>query len=269
MTFTDWPEFLLLVLIGAVASGINSVAGGGSLISFPALNLGFHIPTLEANATNAVGLWPGSLSGAWGFRKVLGATQGYLTLLALPTLVGSILGSWLLTVTDKKVFDFAVPILLFVATLLLWFQPNIKRLVLREGKPIPPWAAVVLQLFVAGYGGYFGAGMGIMMLAVFALFMDANIHEINAVKTILGVVINLTASILFLTTGGAEPSGQSGTLQAGIVYIVPAAALTIGSLIGGYYAAKWSQKVDPDRLRTWIAAFGVVMTANFAYRTWF
>jgi uncharacterized membrane protein YfcA len=259
---------LLLVLIGAVASGINSVAGGGSLISFPALNLGFNIPTLEANATNSVGLWPGSLSGAWGFRKVLGATQGYLKLLGPPTLLGSSFGAWLLTVTDKKVFEFVVPILLFVATLLLWLQPKIKRLVLREGKVIAPSTAVVLQLIVSAYGGYFGAGMGIMMLAVFALFMDANIHEINAVKTILGVVINLTASILFLTKGIASPASETPHLQLGLVYVVPAVALTVGSLIGGYYAAKWSQKVDPDRLRVGIAVFGAVMSASFAWRVW-
>lgn len=254
MTTSEWPQILLLILIGAVASGINSVAGGGSLVSFPALNLGFHIPSLEANATNSVGLWPGSLSGAWGFRKVLGPTQGYLKLLAMPTLIGSSFGAWLLTVTDKKVFEFVVPILLFVATLLLWFQPKIKRLVLREGRVIAPGTAVALQLVVSAYGGYFGAGMGIMMLAVFALFMNANIHEINAVKTILGVVINLTASVLFIAKG--------------IVFAVPAAALTVGSLIGGYYAAKWSQKVDPDRLRIWIAVFGAIMSLHFAWRVW-
>lgn len=250
----DVPSLLLLVVIGAIASGINSVAGGGSLLSFPSLTLGFGIPSLAANATNSVGLWPGSLSGAWGFRNVLGPTKRYLKLLTIPTLVGSSLGAWLLTVTDKKVFEFAVPILLLVATTLLWLQPQVKRLVLREGKPVAPAMAVALQVLVAVYGGYFGAGMGIMMLALFALFMEGNIHEINAVKTILGVVINLTASIFFFSKG--------------IVLVAPALALTVGSLVGGYYAAKWSQLVDPDRLRIWIATFGLVMAANFAYKVW-
>lgn len=250
----DIPSLLLLVLIGAIASGINSVAGGGSLLSFPSLTLGFGIPSLAANATNSVGLWPGSLSGAWGFRNVLGPTKRYLKLLTIPTLVGSSLGAWLLTVTDKQVFEFAVPILLLVATTLLWLQPQVKRLVLREGKPVAPAMAVALQVLVAVYGGYFGAGMGIMMLALFALFMEGNIHEINAVKTILGVVINLTASIFFFSKG--------------IVLVAPALALTVGSLVGGYYAAKWSQLVDPDRLRIWIATFGLAMAAHFAYKIW-
>lgn len=260
MNVNDWPSLLLLAGVGAVASGINSVAGGGSLLSFPCLTLGFGIPSLVANATNSVGLWPGSLSGAWGFRNVLGPTKQYLKLLTVPTLVGSAFGSWLLTVTDKHLFEVAVPILLLVATLLLWFQPSVKRLVQREGKAIHPAAAVLLQTCVAAYGGYFGAGMGIMMLAVFALFMEANIHEINAVKTILGVFINLTASILFI---GKTIWGSEKLVLAG-----PGVALTLGSLVGGYYAAKWSQKVNPDKLRMWIAAFGIVMTANFAWRIW-
>ena len=112
----------------------------------------------------------------------------------------------------------------------------------------------MLQTLVALYGGYFGAGMGIMMLAVFALYMDGNIHEINAVKTILGVVINLVASLRFLADK--------------IVVIEPAIALTVGSLIGGYYAARWSQKVDPERLRKLIALFGACMSAYFAYRSY-
>lgn len=254
MSADTWVGFLLLVVVGAVASGINSVAGGGSLISFPCLTLGFNIPSLTANATNSVGLWPGSLAGAWGFRDGLAATKSYLNLLTLPTLIGSALGSWLLTITDKKFFEAVVPVLLLVATLLLWFQPAVKKLVLGHDRTVGPMAAVVLQTFVAAYGGYFGAGMGIMMLAVFGLFMDANIHEINAVKTILGVVINLTASTLFLFKG--------------MVLLMPALALTIGSLIGGYYAAKWSQKVDPDKLRIAIAIFGFAMAVHFAWRIW-
>ncbi len=254
MTYTDWPGILTLVGVGAIASGINSVAGGGSLISFPTLTLGFHIPSLPANATNAVGLWPGSLSGAWGFRDVLAKTKSHLKTLWIPTLLGSLAGAQLLVVTDKKVFDFVVPWLLFLATALLWFQPNIKKFALKRGHTISPAGAIVLQTLVALYGGYFGAGMGIMMLAVFALYMDGNIHEINAVKTILGVVINLVASLRFLADK--------------IVVIEPAIALTVGSLIGGYYAARWSQKVDPERLRKLIALFGICMSAYFAYRSY-
>jgi hypothetical protein len=246
--------FVALFLVGAVASGINAVAGGGSLISFPCLTLGFGLPSLIANATNSVGLWPGSLSGAWGFRNVLGPTQKYLRLLVAPTLIGSAAGAYLLTITDKRVFEAAVPVLLLIATVLLYLQPQVKAWVLGDRAHIGPAWAILLQTLVAIYGGYFGAGMGIMMLAVFGLFMHANTHEINAVKTILGVGINLTASILFFSKG--------------MVVFVPALALTLGSIVGGYAAAKGSQKVDPDRLRVAIALFGFGMAAHFAWLLW-
>lgn len=242
----------LLVVVGAIASGINSVAGGGSLISFPTL-IFLGIPSLQANATNSVGLWPGSLSGAWGFRNVLPATKKHLIPLALPTIIGASLGSWLVSVTDKKIFDVAVPILLFLATGLLWFQPTIKKWAQARGHALSTPAAILLQMLVALYGGYFGAGMGIMMLAVFFLFMEANIHEINAVKTILGVFINLMASIVFVLKG--------------MILLAPALALVCGSLVGGYYAAKWSQKMDPELLRKIIATYGLAMSSYFAYRT--
>lgn len=248
---TDPLSLGLLVIVGAVASGINSVAGGGSLVSFPTL-IFLGVPSLTANATNSVGLWPGSLGGAWGFRNVLPATKKHLIPLALPTIIGAGLGSWLVSVTSEKLFSVAVPILLFLATGLLWFQPNIKRWAQARGHALTTPSAILLQLLVALYGGYFGAGMGIMMLAVFFLFMEANIHEINAVKTVLGVFINLMASAVFFFKG--------------MVLIAPALALVAGSLVGGYYAAKWSQRMDPELLRKLIATYGLAMSSYFAYQ---
>jgi uncharacterized protein len=249
----DIPAILLLIIVGAVASAINSVAGGGSLLSFPYLTLGLGIPLKEANATNAVGLWPGSLSGAYGFINLLPKTRHHLKLLAVPTLIGSIAGAWLLIATRERLFAIAVPFLLLLATLLLAFQPQIKRWALGYRKEISPTAGVLLQLAVSLYGGYFGAGMGIMMLASFALYMEGTIHEINAVKTWLGVIINLVASIVFLTQG--------------LILIWPAVFLTIGSLIGGFWAAKASQGIDPDKLRLAIAGYGFLATAYFAWRS--
>ncbi|MCC7434656.1 MAG: sulfite exporter TauE/SafE family protein [Methanoregulaceae archaeon] len=248
---TDPLSLGLLVVVGAIASGINSVAGGGSLISFPTL-LFLGVPSLTANATNSVGLWPGSLSGAWGFRNVLPATKKHLLPLVGPTILGAGFGAWLVSVTDKKIFDIAVPILLFMATALLWFQPAIRRWSQQRGHALSLPGAMLLQTLVALYGGYFGAGMGIMMLAVFFLFMEANIHEINAVKTILGVFINLMASAVFVFNG--------------MVLVAPALALVAGSLVGGYYAARWSQKMDPEKLRKIIAVYGLAMSTYFAYR---
>jgi uncharacterized protein len=250
----DIPTLLALVLIGAVASGINSVAGGGSLISFPFLNLYMGIPAKPANATNAVGLWPGSLAGAYGFRERFHRTGHYLKTLAVPTLLGSVAGALLLIYTKERVFTALVPALLLLATLLLAFQPHIKKWALGHRQQLSPLTGVLLQIVVSVYGGYFGAGMGIMMLASFALYMEGDIHDINAVKTWLGVIINLVASIVFITQG--------------MILFWPAVALTIGSLFGGFWAAKLSMKVDSEILRKIIAVYGLVASAYFAWKSW-
>lgn len=255
MANLGWVEVLLLVLVGAVASAVNSVAGGGSLLSFPFLTLGLHIPEKIANATNSTGLWPGSLSGAFGFHNVLPKTVGYLRVLALPTLTGCIAGAWLLLVTRESLFKAVVPGLLLLAAVLLWLQPKIKALTLKHTRGVKPGTAACLQFLVAMYGGYFGAGMGIMMLAVFTLYMEGTIHEINAVKNWLGVIINLVASSIFIAKG--------------MVLLWPALAFAVGSILGGFLAAKASQKVDPEKLRVLISIYGFVLAGIFAYRAWF
>lgn len=245
--------FGTLFVVGAIASAINTVAGGGSLISFPVL-VGFGLPSKVANATNALGLWPGSLAGAYGFVNLLPKTSHHLKALAIPTFLGSALGSILLIITKQKVFDAIVPFLLLMATLILAFQPRIKKWVLGEHERIPASVGMILQFLVSIYGGYFGAGMGIMMLAAFALYIDGNIHEINALKTWLGLIINLLASSIFLFMGMIE--------------VVPAIAIALGSIVGGFWAAKASQKVDADKMRIAIVIYGFVAVAYFAYKSW-
>jgi uncharacterized protein len=243
--------FAILILAGAVASAINAVAGGGTLVSFPVL-IALGLPANLSNATNAVALWPGSLSGAAGFWNLIPKTGHYLKRLLVPTLAGAIAGSMLFVMTGRRLFDLAVPVLILFATLLLLFQPQVKRWALRGDRPLAPSAGLVIQFLVSIYGGYFGAGMGIMMLGAFALYMDGNIHELNAVKVWLGLVINLVASIVFLTLG--------------MVVFMPAIALTIGSIAGGFYAARLSQRLDPEKLRIAIAMYGLVMVGFFVWR---
>lgn len=245
-------QALILFVLGAVASAINAVAGGGSLITFPALTVGFRMPSNIANATNSVALWPGSMAGAIGFINLLHKTQKYLKVLFIPTLVGSIVGAELFINTSAKVFDKVIPWLILVAALLLLFQPKVKALAMRSGRTTSPAMGAFLQFLVAVYGGYFGAGMGIMMLAAFALFMEGTIHELNAVKTWLGLVINFAASVMFLFQHIIDPS----------VAII----LTFGSIVGGFYAAKFSQKVNPDKMRLIIAAYGMFAAAYFMYK---
>lgn len=241
-----------MVVIGAIAAGINTVAGGGSLLSFPFLTLGVQIPSLEANATNSAALWPGSLAGAFGFKELFHKTKKYFGLLAIPTFLGAILGAWLLTLSPEKVFDSVIPFLILFAVILLLVQPKIKALAKKHERHTPVWVGVVIQFLVATYGGYFGAGMGIMMLGSFALYMEGNIHELNAVKNWLGLIINLVASILLAIKG--------------LVIWGPFLALTVGSLLGGYFAAKYSQRVDSEKLRVLIVVYGFATSVYFFWR---
>jgi uncharacterized membrane protein YfcA len=245
-------------VVGAIASGLNAVAGGGSLISFPTLMfvMGPTLPanSLEkvANATNSVGLWPGSLTGGIGFKNLYAKTSRYLKILFLPTLLGSVSGAFLLLYTSNEAFKKIIPGLILLASLLLLFQPKVKLFVLGHKTKLPEAYGWILQFLVAVYGGYFGAGMGIMMLAAFALYMDGTIHELNAVKNWLGLIINFSCSAVFLARG--------------LVVLYPALCIVIGSLIGGFVAARVSQRFDPDKFRIAIAIYGFVMAGYFVWR---
>ena len=242
----------MLVAVGAVASGLNAVAGGGSLISFPTLTVVIGLPEKIANATNSVGLWPGSLSGGIGFKNLYEKTSRYLKTLFIPTLLGSIAGAFLLLYTSNTVFKRVIPGLILLASFLLLFQPKVKQFVLGHKSKLPGHYGWILQFLVAVYGGYFGAGMGIMMLAAFALYMEGTIHELNAVKNWLGLIINFSCSAVFILKG--------------MVVLWPALWIVLGSLIGGFVAAKVSQRFNPDKLRVVIAIYGFAMTAFFIWR---
>jgi hypothetical protein len=244
--------WLVLFAVGFLASGINSVAGGGTLLSFPVLTLGFGIPELQANATNTVSLWPGSLSGALGFFNHFEKTKVALVQLVGPTLLGAVLGAELLVRTPAVAFRVLVPVLILFAVLALLLQPKIKALAMRREVRIPVVVGMSIQFLVAVYGGYFGAGMGIMMLGAFSLFIEGDIHELNSLKGWLGMVINLAASIRLLADG--------------LVLLWPAFILSVGAVFGGYVAAKVSQRFDADKLRIAIVIYGFAMVAFFLVR---
>lgn len=238
--------------MGAIGSAVNAIAGGGSLLSFPALLIGVRLPETLANATNSFSLWPGSLGAAFGSFNLISKAGHHFKVLAVPTLLGSVTGAYLLLRTSDQLFRSIIPFLILLASLLLLLQPRVKQMVGKMTTQIPLWVAVGLQFLVATYGGYFGAGMGIMMLASFALYMDGTIHELNAVKNWLGVLINLTCSVVFLVKG--------------LVVWVPALCLMSGAVFGGYFAGKYSQGLNPDKLRVVIACYGFTMTGYFLWR---
>src|SRR5437867_854274 len=192
---------LIVCTAALLAGAINSIAGGGTLLSFPAL-VWIGRPPILANATNAVALWPGSLAGMLGFRRELASVQRWLLLLMIPSLIGGAAGALLLLHTSTRTFVRIIPFLIFGATLLFAFQEVITRRV-RAHEATRGWIAFVfaLQLLVGLYGGYFGAGMGILMLAALGLIGLTDLHQMNGLKNLLALCINGVAAIYFAVSG--------------------------------------------------------------------
>lgn len=247
--------WVVLFFAGLVASGVNAFAGGGTLVSFPVL-IGLGVGEQAANATNSMALWPGSLSSAFGFRERFQATKHYYASLVPATVLGSTVGAWLMIVTPSSTFRVLVPFLILMATLILAFQAPIKRWVVRhesEGEVKPKvMLGFILQFLISVYGGYFGAGMGIMMLAAMALFVEGDMHDLNALKNTLAVVINVVAMGWFIANR--------------LIELAACFALMAGAVIGGFGAARLSQKVPSDKLRIGVVVYGFAMSIWFFLR---
>lgn len=242
----------LIILIAAVLAGaINSIAGGGTLISFPALIWIGRDPIL-ANATNAVAMWPASLAGAYGFRNELATARRWLLLLIIPSLAGGALGAWLLLRTPTSTFERLVPFLILGATLLLAAQEMITRrlgiLAHAHENPTAGWIAFVFvfQFLVGTYGGYFGAGMGILMLAALGLIGLTDIHQMNGLKNVLAVGINGIAAVYFALSGA--------------VIWRDALILTVGTVTGALLGARLAKRLGRKFVRAFVVAIGMAMT---------
>jgi hypothetical protein len=247
---------VILFAAAFVAGVINSVAGGGTLITFPALLLA-GLDAKTANATSTVALWPGLLAGAAGYRHELAESRAYLARLALPSIAGGALGAWILIATPTPVFERLVPFLILFATVLFIAQePISKRLRLSgEGnRPTVRWesAAMGLQFLSAVYGGYFGAGNGIIMLAVFGLIGLHDIHRANGLKTLLGAVLNSVAVAAFTFSG--------------LVRWWEALIMAAGAIAGGYMSAHVARGVSPAVVRRLVIAIGFIIGATMLWR---
>jgi uncharacterized membrane protein YfcA len=246
---------IALFFAGMLAGAINSVAGGGSLISFPAL-VAFGQPTILANATNTAVVWPGTLSSAFAYRHDLPRRSGLLLTLLIPSFIGGLLGAVILVITPEKTFARVVPFLVLFATLLFAGSDLFKRLT--KGNSNDPdggeqvsllgriWGAS-FQLFVATYGGYFGAGIGILMLASLSLIGLRDIHRMNALKTVLGTTINGIALVYFIIKG--------------LVMWPLALTMAVGAIIGGYTGARLAKRVNQRLLRLFIVFVGLIVSA--------
>ena len=243
-------SLLVIFLAGIAAGAINSIAGGGTLISFPAL-LWIGRDPIVANATNTVAIWPGSLAGAFGFRRELATARRWLLLLIVPSIAGGALGAWLLLRTPSEIFERIVPFLILGATILLAMQEMVtKRLGLVAKSHENPGAGwmifvVVFQLLVGIYGGYFGAGMGILMLAALGLIGMVDMHQMNGVKNVLAVFINGIAAIYF---------ALASAVAWGDVLV-----MMIGTIIGGYAGARMARKLGRTFVRRAVVVIGIVM----------
>lgn len=245
-----------LLFIAALLSGaLNSVAGGGSFISFPAL-LFTGVPPINANATNTVAVWPGSIASLSAYRKEL-AIQHRMTLLVLAgaSLIGGVLGAQILLNTPQATFVRLIPYLLLLATLLFIVSGPITARLHKhtEPKAKPSWFALLsigcIQLIIALYGGYFGAGIGILILATLGLMGMENIHEMNAVKTFLATLINGVAAITFILKGA--------------VLWPQAIVMVIGAIIGGFAGAYYARQLNPRWVRLFVIFVGCSMTIYF------
>ncbi len=250
-------EAAALAGAAAVAGIINSVAGGGTIVSFPvAVALG--LPPITANATNAVALAPGSVASALAYRRELGQDRNVLRLFLPPAGVGAVIGALLLLLTPQKVFDAIIPVLVLFTTLLLLAQ-NLRRAHPPAASaawhvPQRPVVAVLLQLAIGVYGGYFGGGMGIMMLALLDRMGGTDIHRMNGVKSVLGAAINGIASIAFLVAGTVDGAA--------------AAIMAAGAVLGGFAGAAIARKVRPAFVRWVVVAIGFALSVALAYRRW-
>lgn len=260
MVFTN----LLVLFIAAILGGtLNSVAGGGSFIGFPAL-VSVGVPPIQANTTNTIALWPGSVAAAWAFRKEL-VRQNKTLLLTLigASLLGGIGGAQLLIHTSQTTFLRLIPFLLLLATLLFAFSPlinaRLKQMAAAKRKEgasarlstVALIRTAVLQLIIAVYGGYFGGGIGILMLASLGMMGMEDIHEMNAVKNTLAACINGVAVVTFI-------------FFKEIVW--PYALLMIvGAIIGGFGGGYYARKIDPRIIRGFVIVVGTLLTLAFFF----
>jgi len=253
-------EIIALAAAATAAGMVNAIAGGGTLITFPVLLL-FGTPEKVANATSTLALVLGMAGSLFGYRKHLAAARIWLWRFIPVSILGGLAGSILLTHTNDAVFARMVPFLILFATLIFLAQGTFRKLSgFGNGAPTTPpqerhhavGIAILVQIGVAIYGGYFGAGIGILMLASLGFIGLSNIHEMNSLKTILASLINLVASAWFIGSG--------------LIHWPKAAIMTAGALGGYYLGAHFAQRIPQQQVRRLINAIGLTISAVMFYK---
>ncbi|MGX7675490.1 sulfite exporter TauE/SafE family protein [Plantactinospora sp. DSM 117369] len=268
----DFPEALLLLAAGLAAGIVNAVAGGGSLITFPAM-IAIGLPAIPANVSNSVSVCPGYLASVWGSRDDL-PDRRWLLRLVPGTVLGTAAGCALLLSTPARAFELAVPFLVLGATAVLAFQDRLRRLIGQGGgQPAPTGSgfaasgrtavrspsrqSLALHTMVvvgAVYGGYFGAALGVMLVAGLALVLDETLTRVSAIKNVLSAVVGLTTTVAFAAFGPVN--------WTAVAVVAPA------TIIGGYAGARLVRRLPPEVLKTVIVLFGTAIGLLLLYRSW-
>jgi len=253
----DFHTYIFLFIAGMLGGALNAVAGGGSCIAFPAL-LFAGVPPISANATNTVALWVGVTASTGAYRKHLDISRRVLIPLAVTSVVGGIGGAFLLLRTPAQTFLRVLPWLMLGATLLFVFGGRLARGsksgLAHDASTSAILLAAIVELIVAVYGGYFGGGVGILNLAMLAALGMTDIHAMNALKVVLGGIINGVAVVTF-------------ALQGAIAW-KPGLIMIAGAIAGGYFGAHYAQKLPQSWIRASVIAVGTGMTIYFFWKAY-
>jgi uncharacterized protein len=248
---TAITPLLLLAGAGFVAGVMNAVAGGGSFVTFPSL-VAAGLPSVGANASSTVALFPGQVASAYAYRREIRSFEGLSLRILVPlSLAGGVCGALLLLFTPESTFDRVIPWLLLAGTIAFAFGSRLGPL-LRRHLHIGGRTLLVLQFALAVYGGYFGGAVGLLLMAVWSVFGVADVRAMSAMRIALVTAMNSVAVACFAV--------------AGKVFWVPAVAMGIASVTGGYLGAHVGRRMDPAKLRIVISCFNVAITAAFFWR---
>jgi uncharacterized membrane protein YfcA len=244
------PEAILVLLAGVAAGTINVAVGSGTLITFPALLAVGYAPVV-ANVSNTVGLVPGSLVGAWGYRAELRGKSRLLVRTAGAAVVGSLTGGGLLLALPGGAFEVVVPFLVGLAVLLVAFQPRLNRVFAARREAAHPAGGpgLLAGFYACGvYGGYFGAAQGILMLGLMGVAMAGGLQEHNAIKNVVAGLVNGVAAVLFLAVAD--------------VRLAPAGLIAVGSACGGVLGGRLGRRLSPQALRALVVVVGLAALAQ-------
>ena len=251
-------EAIGLAVAAFVAGAVNGVAGGGSLLSFPAL-LAFGLPAKTANVTNTVALWPGYVGGALGYRALLVPQRGTVTALSVSSILGALTGAAILLLTSQALFRAVVPYLVLFGALVLAFQSKLGALVARFRHPWTPVAPVPRDahpvFFLLGvYGAYFGAGLGTMTLAALQVLLPDDLQRSNALKSMLSLVINAVAVLVFVFSG--------------FVAWLPALVMAVAALAGGYIGVGFARRLSARLLKALVVGYSLAVAMRLFELSW-